>query len=98
MHEDSEGSPELVCVFILVAWLLKNLWLSLLKPKKLHIGSMAFTLVYEVLLKDSFAIIAKGHNVHEDNQEGLTHHLTKSGKMEEGITSNIARRDDYNGA
>jgi len=55
-------------------------------------------LVYEVLLKDSFAIIAKGHNAHEDNQEGLTHHLTKSGTMEEGITSNIARRDDYNGA
>jgi hypothetical protein len=59
---------------------------------------MAFTLVYEVLLKDSFAIIAEGHNVHVDNQEGLTHHLTKSGTMEEGITSNIARRDDYNGA
>jgi hypothetical protein len=59
---------------------------------------MAATLVYEVLLKDSFAIIAKGHNVHEDSQEGLPHHLTKTGAMEEGITSNIARRDDYNGA
>jgi hypothetical protein len=59
---------------------------------------MAATLVYELLLKDSFAIIAKGHNVHEDNQEGLTRHLTKTRTMEEGITSNIARRDDYNGA
>lgn len=55
------------------------------------------TLVYEVLLKDSFAIIAKGHNVHEDGEEGLTRHLTKTGTLEEGIMSNIARRDDYNG-
>ena len=56
------------------------------------------TLVYELLLKDSFAIIAKGHNVHEDGEEGLTRHLTKTGTLEEGITSNIARRDDYAGA
>jgi len=56
------------------------------------------TLVYEVLLKDSFAIIAKGHNVHEDGEEGLTRHLTKTGTLEEGITSNMARRDNYNGA
>jgi hypothetical protein len=59
---------------------------------------MAATLVYEVLLKDSFAIIAKGHNVHEDNHEGLTRHLTKTGTMKERIMSNIARRDDCNGA
>ncbi|KAE9380201.1 aquaporin-like protein [Stipitochalara longipes BDJ] len=55
------------------------------------------TLVYEVLLKDSFAIIAKGHNVHEDGEEGLTRHLTKTGTLEEGMTSNIARGNDYNG-
>ncbi|KAN0119601.1 aquaporin-like protein [Hyaloscypha variabilis] len=53
------------------------------------------TLVYEILLRDSFAIIAKGHNVHEDGEEGLTRHLTKTGTLEEGITSNIARRNDY---
>jgi hypothetical protein len=58
---------------------------------------MVATLVYEILLKDSFAIIAKGHNVHEDGEAGLTRHLTKTGTLEEGITSNIARRDDYNG-
>jgi hypothetical protein len=57
---------------------------------------MEATLVYEVLLKDSFSIIAKGHNVHEDGEEGLTRHLTKTGTLEEGITSTIARRDDYN--
>lgn len=53
------------------------------------------TVVYEVILKDSFAIIAKGHNVHEDGEEGLTRHLTKTGTLEEGIAGNIARRDDY---
>jgi hypothetical protein len=53
------------------------------------------TLVYEIILRDSFAIIAKGHNVHEDGEEGLTRHLTKTGTLEEGITSNIARRNDY---
>jgi hypothetical protein len=55
------------------------------------------TFVYEVLLKDSFAIIAKGHNVHEEGDEGLARHLTKTGTLEEGITNNIARRDDHNG-
>jgi hypothetical protein len=55
------------------------------------------TLVYEVLQRDSFAIIAKGHNVHEDGEEGLTRHLTKTGTLEEGIAGNIVRRDDYNG-
>ena len=55
------------------------------------------TLVYEALLKDSFAIIAKGHNVHEDGEEGLTRHLTKTGTLEEGISSNMARRDNDKG-
>lgn len=53
------------------------------------------TLVYELILRDSFAIIAKGHNVHEQGEEGLTRHLTKTGTLEEGITSNMARREDY---
>ena len=49
------------------------------------------TLVYEIILRDSFSIIAKGHNVHEDGEEGLTRHLTKTGTLEEGMTSNIMR-------
>ena len=49
------------------------------------------TLVYEALLRDSFAIIAKGHNVHAEGEEGLTRHLTKTGTLEEGMTSNIVR-------
>ncbi|TVY22796.1 Aquaporin-3 [Lachnellula hyalina] len=51
--------------------------------------------VYEVILRDSFAIIAKGHNVHEEGEEGLSRHLTKTGTLETGIASNIQRRDDY---
>ncbi|PMD54689.1 putative glycerol uptake facilitator [Hyaloscypha bicolor E] len=31
-----------------------------------------------------FAIIAKGHSVHEDSQEGLPHHLTKTGQWKRG--------------
>ncbi|PSS22047.1 hypothetical protein M430DRAFT_34057 [Amorphotheca resinae ATCC 22711] len=42
------------------------------------------TVVYEIILRDSFAIIAKGHNVHEDGEEGLVRHLTKVGTLEEG--------------
>lgn len=35
------------------------------------------TAVYELILRDSFAIIAKGHTTHVDGEEGLTRHLTK---------------------
>ncbi|KAH6679529.1 aquaporin-like protein [Halenospora varia] len=53
------------------------------------------TAVYEILLRDSFAIIAKGHNVHEQGEEGLTRHLTKTGTLEEGIASNMERRNQF---
>jgi hypothetical protein len=54
-------------------------------------------LVYEVIIRDSFAVIAKGHNVHEDGEEGLARHLTKTGTLEEGITSNMAKNNYTNG-
>jgi hypothetical protein len=50
------------------------------------------TLGYEVMFKDSFANIAEGHNVHEDGEEGLTRHLTRTGTLEEGAASNAARK------
>jgi len=53
------------------------------------------TFVYEVILRDSFSIIAKGHNVHEDGDDGLTRHLTKTGTLDEGITATMTRRSDY---
>ncbi|KAH6711096.1 aquaporin-like protein [Leptodontidium sp. 2 PMI_412] len=49
------------------------------------------TLVYEVILRDSFAIIAKGHAFHEDGEDGLTRHLTKTGTLEQGPAGNIVR-------
>jgi len=49
------------------------------------------TVVYEIILRDSFAIIAKGHAVHEDGEEGLTRHLTKTGTLEQGPAGNIIR-------
>jgi len=49
--------------------------------------------VYEIILRDSFAIIAKGHNVHAEGEEGLTRHLTKTGTLEQGATSMLERND-----
>ncbi|EKD14690.1 uncharacterized protein L3040_000213 [Drepanopeziza brunnea f. sp. 'multigermtubi'] len=49
------------------------------------------TLVYEVVLRDSFAIIAKGHAVHEDGEEGLAQHMTKSGTPQQGPAGNVVR-------
>ena len=52
--------------------------------------------IYELILRDSFAIIAKGHNIHKDGEEGLARHLTKVGTMEQGV-SNItsSQSNDY---
>lgn len=53
------------------------------------------TCVYELILRDSFAIIGQGHNVHEEGEEGLARHLTKTGTldgtMEQGMGGNIAQ-------
>jgi len=54
------------------------------------------TAVYEALLRDSFAIIAKGHNVHKEGEDGLTRHLTKTGTLEEGA-SNMLKENSSNG-
>lgn len=53
------------------------------------------TAIYEVVMRDSFAIIAKGHNVHAEGEEGLTRHLTKTGTIEQGMAGNLQRREDY---
>jgi len=52
------------------------------------------TTIYELILRDSFAIIAKGHNVHEDGEDGLRLHLTKTGTIEQGA-SNTLRNGSY---
>lgn len=47
------------------------------------------TTVYELILRDSFKIIAQGHNVHEDGEDGLARHLTKTGTWEQGVAGNM---------
>ncbi|RDW72107.1 putative channel protein [Coleophoma crateriformis] len=52
------------------------------------------TCVYEAVQRDSFAIIAKGHGEHEDGQNGLVRHLTKTGTLEQGMTNTIGGAGD----
>ncbi|KAB5563513.1 aquaporin-like protein [Coniochaeta sp. 2T2.1] len=47
------------------------------------------TLVYEAILRDSFAIIGQGHATHKDGDEGLIHHLTKTGTIEQGVSNTM---------
>lgn len=53
------------------------------------------TAYYELLMRDSMVNIAKGHGSHEDGEDGLRRHLTKTGTMEtsieEGMGGEIAR-------
>jgi hypothetical protein len=55
------------------------------------------TTVYEIILRDSFAGIAGGHTTHEDGEEGLVRHLTKTDTLEQGVTNTLRNRtaDDY---
>jgi len=42
---------------------------------------------YELVMKDSFAIIASGHGEHEEGESGLLRHLTRTGTFDEGDVS-----------
>jgi hypothetical protein len=53
------------------------------------------TAYYEMLMRDSIQIIAKGHGTHEEGEEGLVRHLTKVGTIEQGIAGNTVQRDEY---
>ncbi len=50
------------------------------------------TAYYELLMRDSMKRIAVGHGEHEDGEEGLIRHLTRTGTLEDGMTSNIVRK------
>ena len=50
--------------------------------------------IYELILRDSFAIIAKGHNIHKDGEEGLARHLTKVGTMEQGVSNTLSNQSN----
>lgn len=53
------------------------------------------TCIYELILRDTFAVIAKGHMVHEDGEEGLARHLTKTGTLDVGIPREQSSDDAY---
>ncbi|KAK5138029.1 hypothetical protein LTR08_005826 [Meristemomyces frigidus] len=62
-------------------------WISIL----VNVPATLFaTGYYELLMRDSLQQIGKGHAVHEDGDDGLALHLTKSGiPMERGVTSTL---------
>jgi hypothetical protein len=43
--------------------------------------------MYELILRDSFTVVAKGSNIHEEGKSGLRRYLTKIGALEAGIAS-----------
>jgi hypothetical protein len=50
------------------------------------------TTVYELVFRDSIKKIASGHGSHEDGEEGLIRHLTKTGTIDEGTAARTVRR------
>jgi glycerol uptake facilitator-like aquaporin len=53
------------------------------------------TAYYEMLMRDSMKKIAEGHGEHEEGEEGLVRHLTKTGTIEQGMAGNLSRRNEY---
>ncbi|KAF2256979.1 aquaporin-like protein [Trematosphaeria pertusa] len=55
------------------------------------------TAYYEFLMRDSLKKIGHGHAVHEEGEEGLARHLTKTGKMEmeNGTTSTLRKGESH---
>ncbi|KAB8293934.1 hypothetical protein EYC80_009407 [Monilinia laxa] len=63
-------------------------------PILTSIPAMLFgTALHEMIQRDSFGVIAKGHNVHERGQEGVIEHLSKNGVLG-GSISNSERSVD----
>ncbi|KAF3354936.1 hypothetical protein VdG1_04361 [Verticillium dahliae VDG1] len=46
-------------------------------------ATLLATAVYELCMRDSFAIIAKGHARHRDGDEGLYRHMSRCGMLDE---------------
>lgn len=47
---------------------------------------------YELLMRDSMQKIAQGHGEHEDGDDGLVRHLTRTGTIDEGIAATMSRK------
>jgi hypothetical protein len=81
------------------AWTYRSyFWISMF----VNIPATLFaTCYYELVLRDSLDHIGRGHVSHEDGEDGLVRHLTRTGMMEEprsirtgsGSQENIVRYD-----
>lgn len=56
------------------------------------------TTIYELVFRDSMSTIATGHVRHEDGEEGLMRHLTKTGTIDESSTTSRANKREKEGA
>jgi hypothetical protein len=52
------------------------------------------TAYYEMLMRDSLQKIGHGHARHEDGEEGLAKHLTRTGVIENGTTSVLRKEEE----
>ena len=68
-------------------------WISVL----VNIPATVFgTAYYEFVMRDSLKKIGKGHAVHEEGEEGLHRHITRTGVLEGG-TTNILKQPSNKG-
>lgn len=51
---------------------------------------------YEFLMRDSLSKIGKGHAVHENGEEGLQRHITRTGMIETGAANMLRARKEEN--
>lgn len=59
------------------------------------IPAMIFgTALYETIQRDSFATIARGHNSHENGEEGIMQHISKTGTFEASLPSRMVGSTD----
>ncbi|KAI9810669.1 MAG: hypothetical protein M1827_006128 [Pycnora praestabilis] len=72
-------------------------WISILVNVPATIFAAGY---YELLMRDSVAVIGKGHAVHESGEEGLKRHLTRTGAMpmETGMTTATQDTSKGNGS
>ncbi|KAM3079573.1 hypothetical protein ACMFMG_005988 [Clarireedia jacksonii] len=55
------------------------------------IPAMVFgTTLYEMIQRDSFGAIAKGHTTHEKGEEGVIQHISKTSRIDGGLPTNMA--------
>ena len=52
------------------------------------------TTYYEILMRDSLKKIGAGHAVHEEGEDGLRRHITRTGVLEQGMTNIVRGNDD----